>query len=98
MTDLFAELSMEGLAMHVRYLMIASAALAIAAAAPAEPPKPESRVAQPPSRPAEVVLASADQVQPPQAAPQEQAQAPVPVKRPRAARVTTCRCADQTQR
>lgn len=80
--------------MHVRFSLIASTALGIATAAAAEPPKAARETAQPQSRPAEVVLASADQVQAPQVNPQDQA--PAPVKRPRAARVTTCRCGDQT--
>jgi len=80
-----------------RYLLAVSAALVIgSAASAAEPVKPELREsAQPASRPAQVVLASADQVQttPPNVA----EQAAAPVKRPRAARVTTCRCGTQDQ-
>ena len=86
---------MEGMAMRTRYLLIASAALAATAAANAEPAKPEPRApaAQPANRPAEVILASADQVQ--ASTPAVQGQSATPVKRPRAARVTTCRCGDQ---
>ena len=85
--------------MHIRYLLIAATGLAIANAAaaadPAAPAKPDAReTAQPVNRPAAVVLASADQVQAP--APDGQQQAATPAKRPRAARVTTCRCGDQT--
>jgi hypothetical protein len=88
---------MEGLAMHSRYLLAVSAALAIGSAASAgEPVKPEARdSAQPTSRPAQVVLASADQVQTTPPGVSEQVAAPV--KRPRAARVTTCRCGNQDQ-
>ena len=70
--------------MHARLAMISAAALATIAAAP-EPAKP---VASPVKLPQPTVLASADHVR-----------APVPVadapKKPRAARVTTCRCGDQ---
>ena len=83
--------------MYRRYLMIASAALAFAGAAAAEPAKPADKpnAAQPANnRPAEVVLASAEQLPTPAAV--DQAQAVTPPKKPRAARVTTCRCAGQT--
>lgn len=81
--------------MQTRYVLIASAALAIAPAAGAEPAKPDVRPqAQPTDRPAAVVLASAEQVRPPVPAGEEQAA--VPAKKPRAARVTSCRCANQT--
>ena len=82
--------------MYRRYLMIASAALAIAGAAAAEPAKPAGKPAAQPvkDRPAEVVLASAEQLPTPAAV--DQAQAVTPPKKPRAARVTTCRCAGQT--
>ena len=79
--------------MHTRCLLIASAALAIASAAGAEPPKAEVReTVKAADRSAEVVLASAEQVPP---VPAGEAQAATPAKRKRAARVTTCRCADQ---
>lgn len=81
--------------MRTRYLLIASAGLAIAASAAAEPAKPVHAAAQPTSRPAEVMMASAEQI--PTAVP-AQAQDAAPVKRPRAARVTTCRCAGQSER
>ncbi|MFL6829863.1 MAG: hypothetical protein ACJ8D5_04480 [Sphingomicrobium sp.] len=81
--------------MDIRFSLIASTVLALATAAAAEPPKAATgAAAQPQSRPAAVVLASAEPVQTPQVASQELA--PVPAKRPRAARVTTCRCGDQT--
>jgi hypothetical protein len=90
----FAWLPMEGLAMHVRTLLIASLAAILALPLPAQPVKPAAApaAAQPaPQRPAQVVLASAEQAQP-AVAPSDQA--PAPVKR-RAARVTSCRCGDQ---
>lgn len=79
-------------------LLIAAASLAIAtAASAAEPAKPEARpTAQPTDKPAQVVLASADQVRTP--APGAEVQVATPAKRPRAARTTTCRCANQTER
>ena len=82
--------------MYGRYLMIVSAALVFAGAAVAEPAKPANQTAAKPAtdRPAEVVLASADQTITPTAV--SQAQAATPAKKPRAARVTTCRCAGQT--
>jgi hypothetical protein len=56
----------------------------------AEPPKaPVQPASQPSSRP--IVLASADAVKAPAAA----AEQPAPAKKPRVARVTTCRCGDQ---
>ena len=83
--------------MHTRYLLIASAALAIAGGATAEPAKPQAHPAvQPTERPAEVMFASAEQVQTMPAS--AQGQAATPVKRPRAARVTTCRCGNQAER
>ena len=74
-------------------LLIATAALATAVQA--EPVKTEAREAPASAnRPAQVVLASAEQV--PAAAPLATQPAETPVKRPRAARVTSCRCGDQT--
>lgn len=83
--------------MRRHHLLVVSTVLAIAtAASAAEPVKPETRdTAQPTVRPAAIVLASADQVQP--TTPAAQDQSAVPVKRPRAARVTTCRCGGQDQ-
>ncbi len=87
--------------MLVRYLLMGAVAMSLTVPAAAQPAKPESAEAsRPESRPAEVVLASAEQVsvalpavQDPSAAGQPPAAAPV---KKRAARVTTCRCADQT--
>jgi hypothetical protein len=84
---------MEDPAMYSRCLAIA-AALMLAAPGAAEPLKPVStESAKPAGRPAAVMLASAEQVQAPPAV--SQAQTPQPAKRPRAARVTTCRCGGQ---
>ena len=90
--------SMEGMAMSVRNLMLGAAAMSMATLAAAEPAKPEPVAPQAANRPAEVVLASADHavasvpaVQEPMAGAETPA---APVKK-RAARVTTCRCADQ---
>ena len=87
--------------MLVRYLLIGTVALSLTAPVAAEPAKPVAAEAgRPESRPAEVVLASAEQVGvalPAVQDPSVAAQAPTaaPVKK-RAARVSTCRCADQT--
>lgn len=80
--------------MYRRYWIVASAALAMAGTAAAEPAKPAPQPAEQvaPSRPAEVIMASADQIRPPIVV----AQAGTPAKKPRAARVTTCRCAGQS--
>ena len=83
--------------MNARFVMIAAAALTIAANAAAEPPKVEAREAsQPANRPAEVLLASAEQIRTP--TPTADQPSATPVKRPRAARVTTCRCGDPQQK
>jgi hypothetical protein len=89
----FCLIPMEGLAMQMRSLLIASLAATVASAALAEPAKPAApAAAQPaPARPAQVLLASAEQ---PQAAASASGQ-PAPAKRPRAARVTSCRCGEQ---
>jgi hypothetical protein len=80
--------------MLVRSLVIA-ATLTMAAAAVAEPPKPQTPPANPPAtRPAQVVLASADTLSAP--APDAAQPSQAPVKR-RTARVTSCRCGDPQQ-
>lgn len=80
--------------MNARLMVSAAIALAVGTSALAEPSKtPPRDPAQPVSRPAEVVLASAEQV--PVPAPVAEPQNPAPPKK-RAARVTTCRCAGQT--
>jgi hypothetical protein len=79
--------------MYARVMVIAAAALMVGTSALAEPPKTrDAQPAQPATPPAAVVMASAEQIRnvPPSADQQS-----VPVKRPRAARVTTCRCGDQ---
>jgi hypothetical protein len=78
--------------MYARFVLIAAATLVGSVAFAAQPAKPPVQSStQPQRRPADVVLASADQVR--EAAPSEQ-QASAPAKRPRVARVTTCRCGD----
>lgn len=73
--------------MLIRSIVIA-AALNAATAASAEPSKPQvQQASQPSSRP--IVLASAEAKPAPAAADQQ-----APAKRPRVARVTTCRCGD----
>lgn len=81
--------------MHARSLLIAAAALTLASIAAAEPAKPVAREANAnTSRPAAVVLASAEQIPTPVSTVQDPNAAPAkPVRR---GRVTTCRCADQT--
>lgn len=83
--------------MHTRYLLIGAVATSLTTLAAAEPAKPEPRESNPPaSRPAEVLLASVEQV--PAEAPVAQQQAAVAPAKKRAARVTTCRCAGQNER
>ena len=80
--------------MQIRFMMVAAAALGLSASAFADPATPaEQDTAQPASKPARVVLASAEPVQAPDAVAEPQ-QSQTPVKR-RAARVTTCRCGGQ---
>jgi hypothetical protein len=82
--------------MFTRTLLIGSAILAIATPATADPAKPaqhEAAAQAPTGRPAQVVLASAEQVQ--AEMPADSQAAATPPKRPRAARVTSCRCGDQ---
>lgn len=79
--------------MQVRFVLIAIIALTSAGAAAAEPQKaPAKATAQLQPASPRVMLASADEVRSPAASePQVQLQS----KRPRVARVTTCRCGDQ---
>ena len=85
--------------MHTRFMLVAAlAAMTLTAPVGAEPAKaPAQPASQPDNRPAEILLASAEIRSPSQKvdAPQGEAQAAAPAKRPRAARVTTCRCAGQ---
>ena len=83
--------------MRTRYL-IASAALAFAASAEAEPAKPLHPAVQPANRPAEVMMASAERIPVVIPVAVTDGQETAPAKKPRAARVTTCRCAGQNQR
>lgn len=82
--------------MRVRLLMVALAGLSLSAAASADPAKaPVQKAGQPADKSAPVLVASADEAAAP--APTDQAQPPAdPAKPVRHARVTTCRCGDQT--
>jgi len=81
--------------MRAHMLIAATAALAVATAAPAEPPKaPVQQAAQPADRPAEVLVASVENVRPEISAAAQDAAAPP--KRARKARVNSCRCGDQS--
>jgi hypothetical protein len=79
--------------MNARLMLIAVSALSLATGAAAEPVK-----APPPAAPAKdrpVVLASAEVPASPAVATTDPATPPAPpARKPRAARVTTCRCAD----
>ena len=77
--------------MATRYLLAGTAALAFATAAAGQTVKPQAPANE--QRPAQVVLASAEQAQ--ATVPTADAVVSKPVKRPRAARVTSCRCAGQ---
>ena len=78
--------------MNLRFVLIAAATFANGAAFAAEPPKaPVEQAAQPQRTNPPVVLASADAIR---ATPGDQ-QSGTPVKH-RVARVTTCRCGDQS--
>ena len=78
--------------MLARFVLIAATTFIGGNAFAAEPAKPPVQPAtrQQPA-PAQVVLASADDVRVPSASDQQPSSAP---KRPRIARVTTCRCGD----
>lgn len=80
--------------MHSRFLLAAAVAASLTATAGAEGPKaPAPQATQPANRPAEVLLASAEIRAPGQPS---DGQASAPAKRPRAARVPSCRCGGQT--
>lgn len=81
--------------MRARLLIVALSGLSLATAAAAvEPAKVPVRTAdQPTGQEVPVVIAAADEVRTPAAAEQ---QAAAPAKRERRARVTTCRCGNQT--
>jgi hypothetical protein len=76
--------------MHARSIMMAAASLTFATQAAAEPPKTPAVPSA--GRPTPVIYASADQIVTP--APTPERPGTTTVKRPRAARVTTCRCGD----
>jgi hypothetical protein len=78
--------------MSARLTIIAAAVLTIGTSALAEPARTEDHANQPANRPAAIVLASAETAQAPAQAVDQPT--PPPAKRPRAARVTTCRCGD----
>lgn len=82
--------------MDTRYLCLGTAALMAATSVSAAPAPTADRRDSAAPKVAEVMLASASQIRPASAAVVEQADASAPVKRPRAARVTSCRCAGQT--
>ena len=79
--------------MRTHLLILAVSGLSFEAAVVAEPAKaPVRKADQPAEQPIEVVIASAEQVRTPAA----DQQASEPAKRKRKARITTCRCGDQT--
>lgn len=81
--------------MRARLMMVAIAGLSLAAASSAQPAKDNvNKAGQPTDQAAPVVVASADEVSVPAGGDQQQAAAPA--KPARHARVTTCRCGDQT--
>jgi hypothetical protein len=81
--------------MRTRQLMLAVAALSLASTAFAQPANaPVRKAEQATVQSAPVVVASADEIATPPATDQQQASAPA--KPVRHARVTTCRCGDQT--
>jgi hypothetical protein len=82
--------------MSIRIVAIAVAALALPAMVAAEPTQLTASDGSTASPPRDIaVLASADHVASPGASGDDNAAAAsTPAKRPRAARVTTCRCAD----
>ena len=82
--------------MRVRLLMVAIAGLSLSATALADPAKaPVSKAGQPADQAAPVLVASADEVIAP-VTNDRQPKAADPAKPVRHARVTTCRCGDQT--
>ena len=82
--------------MRARLLVGAVAGLSVAAAGAPEPAKaPVSKAQQPADKPVAVVVAAVEEVPAPVAADEQPAAAPA--KRARKARVTSCRCGDQTK-
>ena len=81
--------------MDARLMLIAASALGFATIAAAEPAKAPTAPASPAPKDRPVVLASAEVPASPAVAQTDGSAAPaVPARKPRAARVTTCRCAD----
>ena len=81
--------------MDARLMLIAASALGFATIAAAEPAKSPAPTSSPPAKDRPVVLASAEVPPSPGVAAADGTAAPaVPARKPRAARVTTCRCAD----
>jgi len=80
--------------MDARLMLIAASALGFATTAAAEPAKSPAPAATPAAKERSVVFASADVPPAPAAAQSDGTAAPTtPARKPRAARVTTCRCA-----
>ena len=78
--------------MHARFVLIMASIFVSGPAFAAEPAKPPVQPAtQQRPAPAQVVLASADDVRVPSDTDQQAQSAP---KRPRVGRITTCRCGD----
>jgi hypothetical protein len=84
--------------MRLSVLAVAVGSLSLAAAVSAEPAKaPVRKAVQPSDLPAPVIVASADTVSSPEGVEQQpEQQASEPTKPARHARVTSCRCGDQT--
>ena len=81
--------------MDARLMLIAASALGFATVAAAEPAKSPAPGVSPAQKDRPVVLAAADVPAAPAVAQAEATATPsAPVRKPRAARVTTCRCAD----
>jgi hypothetical protein len=82
--------------MHARLMLIAASALGFATVAAAEPPKPAAPSVTTGEKVRPVVLASAEiPASTAAVAGADGTAAPaVPARKPRTARVTTCRCAD----
>ncbi len=85
--------------MRLSVLACGVASLSLAATVSAEPPKaPVTQARQPVNQNAPVVVASADGVDNPEVIvdQQQEQQASEPAKPARHARITSCRCGDQT--
>ena len=81
--------------MDSRLMLIAAGALSLATIAAAEPAKSPEPAAPSGAKDRPVVLAAAEIPAAPAVADADAAATPaVPARKPRAARVTTCRCAD----